>query len=244
LRGIAAGVALGIVSIALAAMTARDQIELRLHDETVKALNAAADALLDYAAARGRLPCPADAGSGGREPEGTDPQTGVCPTWYGFLPAAELGMTGLDPHGYKTDGWGGPLNRIRYAVTYTTVRTVTNPFTRRHGMRRVGVESLGVEYLFWVCGSADGVFEGSTCGTAPVLTSKTPVVIWSVGRNARIGGKSADEAENANPNGGSEDPVFVSRPRSATPGEEFDDIVTWLPLPLLVKRMIARGQLP
>ena len=238
------GIVAGVVAIAVAAAAIRTQIEARLHDETVRTLNAAADSLLDYAASRGYFPCPADAESGGREPEGTNHQSGNCPIWYGFLPAVELGMQSLDSQGYKTDGWGGPANRIRYAVSNTAVRTIVNPFTRRHGMRRVGVESLGMEYLLWVCGSADGVFEGSTCGAAPVLTSKTPAVIWSVGRNARTGGKSADEAENPNPNGGSEDPVFVSRPRSNTPGEEFDDVVTWIPLPLLINRMMSKGQLP
>ena len=228
----------------IAAVAARTQIDARLHDATIKALNDSADALLDYAASRGYLPCPADAQSGGREAAGTNHDTGVCPTWYGFLPAAELGMQGLDAEGYKTDGWGGPLNRIRYAVTYTSVRTIVNPFTRKRGMQSVGVAALGTEYLLWVCGSADGVFQGSTCGAAPVITSKAPAVIWSVGRNARRGGKSADEAENPNPNGGSEDPVFVSRPRSSVPGEEFDDVVTWIALPLLIHRMMSHRQLP
>jgi hypothetical protein len=228
----------------IAALAVRTHVEARLHDATIRALNVSADALLDYAAAYGYLPCPADGKSGGREAAGTDHDTGVCPTWYGFLPATELEMTGLDAEGYKTDGWGGPLNRIRYAVAHTSVRTIVNPFTRKRGMRSVGIDSLGAEYLLWVCGSADGVFEGSTCGTAPVLTSKAPAVIWSVGRNARTGGKSADEAENPNPNGGSEDPVFVSRPRSTAPGQEFDDVVTWIALPLLIHRMMSQRQLP
>lgn len=244
MKRLAAGIVVAVVAIAMATAAIRTQIEARLHDETVKVLNAAADALLSYAAVHGRLPCPADAESGGREPAGGDPQTGLCPAWHGFLPAAELGIKDVDPQGYKTDGWGGPRNRIRYAVSNVAVRAVANPFTRRGGMRRVGIERLGVEYLLWVCGSAEGVFEGSTCGTAPVLTSKAPAVIWSVGRNAATGGKSRDEAENPNPNGGSSDPVFVSRPRSTKAGEEFDDIVTWIPLPLLISRMIAAGQLP
>lgn len=227
--------------MAIAAAVAQVQVEARLHDQTVRALNDAADALLDYAASTGHLPCPADAASEGREAEGADHKSGICPAWYGFLPATALGMKRLDRYGYKADGWG---NRIRYAVSHMNVRTINFPFTRRNGMRRVGVESLGVEDLLWVCGSADGVFEGSNCGTAPVLTSKTPAVLWSVGGNGRTGGRSADEAENPNPNGGSEDPVFVSRPRSTKPGDEFDDVVTWITLPLLVGRMMARGQLP
>lgn len=83
-----------------------------------------------------------------------------------------------------------------------------------------------------------------TPAQAPVLTSKAPAVLWSVGRNARTGGRSVDEAENPNPNGGSADPVFVSRPRSTREGDEFDDVVTWIPLPLLVNRMVSARHLP
>ena len=50
--------------------------------------------------------------------------------------------------------------------------------------------------------------------------------------------------ENLDPNGGSADRVFVSRSRSTVPGSKFDDIVAWIPMPVLVSRMVGAGQLP
>ena len=41
------------------------------------------------------------------------------------------------------------------------------------------------------------------------------------------------EAQNPNPNGGSADRIFVSRGVSAAAGHEFDDILTWIPVPSL-----------
>ena len=64
------------------------------------------------------------------------------------------------------------------------------------------------------------------------------------GPNAATGGTSIDEAQNPNPNGGSADRIFVGRTRSAVAGNEFDDIVTWIPMPILIGRMVAAGQLP
>ena len=52
------------------------------------------------------------------------------------------------------------------------------------------------------------------------------------------------EAENPNPNGGSADAIFVSRPRSDLTGAEFDDILTWVPAFVVVSRLVATGQLP
>lgn len=220
------------------------QLQSRMLDETQRLLEEAREALLGYAAMYGHFPCPADAASNGREAAGTDHETGVCPTWYGFLPAAELGITVVDAQGYAVDAWGQPENRIRYAVSNQTVATVTNAYTSESGISSVGIDSLDAADLLHVCGSAAGVNPGTNCGTAPVLTTKAAVVIWSAGSNARNGGTSADEAENPNPNGGSADRIFVSRPWSDAAGAEYDDLVTWIPLTVLVNRMVASGHLP
>jgi hypothetical protein len=99
--------------------------------------------------------------------------------------------------------------------------------------------------LFHVCDSAKGVSPGTSCGSAGTIVSTAPVLIWSAGANAGLGGgASADEAQNPNPNGGSADRIFVSRVRSTIPGREFDDAVTWIPMPVLVGRMVTAGQLP
>lgn len=217
-------------------------------DSTERLLREAREALLGYATARGYFPCPADAGSGGREPLGTDHTTGVCPTYYGFLPAAELGLKASDGHGYAADAWGTSANRIRYAVSSQMVAVAENAraSTRVNGMRTAGIAALGGSSLslFHVCASGKGVVVGKSCGSAPTIVSTTPVVVWSSGANAPTGGTSVDEAQNPNTNGGSADRIFVMTVRSNAAGREFDDIVTWIPMPILVARMVSSGQLP
>jgi hypothetical protein len=204
----------------------------------------ALEALLGYAAANGYFPCPADAASNGQEAAGTDHVTGVCPVWYGFLPAAALGLAAVDSQGYAVDGGRQTQNRIRYAVTSQTISGVTFPFTKRNGSRTVGVLSLDAEDLLFVCGSGTGVNAGLNCGGATTLTSRAVAVVWSVGGNAATGGSSVDEAENPNPNGGSADRLFVSRSRSVVSGAVFDDVLSWIPTSVYVNRMLAAGQLP
>ncbi len=92
---------------------------MRRHEETRRILDEAREALLGFAAAHGRLPCPASAGSRGMESfaAGGDALNGNCSNFHGgFLPAASLGLPPLDPEGFARDGWGTHANRIRYAV--------------------------------------------------------------------------------------------------------------------------------
>jgi prepilin-type N-terminal cleavage/methylation domain-containing protein len=220
--------------------------EERVRNESRRVVNEAREALLGYVAARGYFPCPADAASNGLEAVGTNHTTGTCPIWHGFLPAATLGLTSLDAQGYAVDGGRQIPNRIRYAVTSEPIAAVNNPFTRINGIRSigVGVPSVDAENLLLVCGSGVGVNAGTDCGAAVTLTSRAVVVIWSVGANALTGGTSIHEAENPNPNGGSADRIFVSRPPSNVVGAEFDDFVTWIPVGAVINRLLAAGQLP
>lgn len=224
------------------------RVGTRKIEKTGQVLREAREALLGYAAAHGYFPCPADAGSGGREPPGSNHATGACPTYHGFLPAAELGFNASNGHGYAADAWGTDANRIRYAVSNQTVALAgnSNTFTRVNGMRAAGIAALGDSSLslFHVCSSGTGVVQGKSCGSALTIVSTTPVVIWSSGRNAAIGGRSPDEAQNPNVNGGSADRIFVMTVRSDARGTEFDDIVLWVPMPVLVARMVESGQLP
>lgn len=224
------------------------QIDARKVEETQLMLDRAREALLGFAVAHGYFPCPADGAADGRESAGSDHATGRCPAYYGFLPAATLGLPVGDAQGYAVDAWGIAANRIRYAVASYGVGPSGNAhaFTRVNGMRAAGIASMSdpALSLFHVCASGKGVSSGSSCGSAPTLVSTTPIVIWSVGPNALTGGGGVDEAQNPNPKGGSADRIFVSRPRSNVPGNEFDDIVSWIPMPILVGRMVAAGQLP
>lgn len=223
------------------------QVEQRKVSETRKALDDARDALLGFAAANGRLPCPASAASNGSESfaAGGSAADGNCSNFFdGYLPAAALGLVPTDSQGYAVDGWGVTQNRIRYAVSNQTVNGVTNPLTRSSGMSTAGLTALGSAQFLYVCNSGSGVNTGVNCGTAVALTSSAMAVIYSVGANAATGGTSTDEAENPNPNGGSADKIFVSREAGGASGAEFDDLVTWIGTSPLFNRLIAAGQLP
>ena len=243
-------IALFLVSLLLGtiAMPLQAQVENRKIEETEQLLHKAREALLGFAAAHGYFPCPADASSSGREAAGTNHATGECPTYHGFLPAAALGFPASDGQGYAADGWGGTANRIRYAVApYSAgAGSNTNAFTRTNGLRTAGIAALADSALslFHVCASGFGVVAGTSCGAAPTVSSTVPAVIWSVGPNASTGGVSRHEGQNPNPNGGSADRIFVSRTRSDVAGSEFDDIVVWIPMPILVSRMLIAGHLP
>ncbi len=254
--------AIFIMSLLLAGVVLplRTQLEIRMLDETQRLLEDAKEALLGYAAMYGHLPCPADGASNGWEPplttkhdaefEITGLRTcgGFIPgagAYIGFLPAAELGITTVDAQGYAIDGWGLPQNRIRYAVSDAAVGFVVDALTTEAGIQSAGITALQTSDYLHVCASAP-VIPGVNCGPAAnTITTKATVVIWSVGAN---GGSPTsgvgDESENPNPKGGSFDRIFVSRPRSPGAAVEFDDIVVWIPLPLLISRLVAVGHLP
>ena len=228
-------------------MPLQTQVDSRKLEQTEELLAEAREALLGYAAAHGHFPCPADATSAGHEAVGTDHATGTCPTYHGFLPAATLGFRASDGQGYASDAWGTGAHRIRYAVSNQAIggTSNTNALTRTHGMRAAGIAELSnpALSLFQICAAGSGVGAAS-CAGAGTLVSTAPVVVWSSGANAAMGGTSADEAQNPNDKGGSADRIFVSRVRSNVAGREFDDIVTWLPMPILIGRMVSAGQLP
>lgn len=255
-------VAIFIITLLLGSILVplQSQVESRKYDDTQRLLDQARDALLAYAAANGRFPCPASASSNGAE-HGVA-ATGVCNAtvtganvYHGFLPAATLGFTPVDANGYALDAWGlSPQNRIRYAVSSVSVNStanctatpITRPFTTTNGMRSASMACIAAATnLIYVCNSGTGV-TGTNCNTAITLASSVPVVIWSVGPNAATtGGTSVDELQNPNPTAGfSADRIFVSRTKSGGTSGEFDDIVTWIGAPTLFNRLIAAGQLP
>jgi type II secretory pathway pseudopilin PulG len=234
------------------------QVSQRKIADTERILEQAKEALLGYATATGRLPCPATAASNGFESfaAGGTVANGNCALtgthFIGFLPAATLGFTPIDSQGYAIDGWATSQNRIRYAVANQTVNGSANPFTRSDGMRAATPADLATADLLFVCSSGTGaVATPPACGVgSATLTRNAPAVLWSSGANAGTGGASVHEAQNPHPNGsaatpfGSADRIFVSRTMGDTAGGEFDDVVTWLSVGNLVSRMVLGGQLP
>ena len=245
------------------------QIESRKVSDTQKILDNAREALMGYAAAYGYFPCPADYGddggfaSGGAETthtvasgiclsagagrvDGGGATGGALGVYIGYLPAVTLGFTPTDANGYAVDAWGGTgtQNRIRYAVSSTTVNTFTFPFTRTSGMRSALMSNILGTNLLSVCNTATGSTTTACASAATTLTSNAIAVIWSLGANATTtGGISTDEAKNAQSRA-TADRVFVMRDKSNVTATEFDDIVVWISTPLLFSRLLAAGQLP
>ncbi len=126
------------------------------------------DALLGFAAANGRLPCPATAASNGL----ADPNvaTNACTTDHGFVPVRTLGLHGtVDANTLLLDPW---LNRIRYSVSDAGGGAYTNSIT------------LGLVPDFRIC--AD-----SACGT--IIADNVVAVLVSQAENTVA---SANQAEN------------------------------------------------
>lgn len=220
------------------------QLQSRRQDEARRQLDDARDALLGYAAAHGRLPCPASAASRGEEAfaPGGDAANGECERFHdGFLPAAALGLAGLDAEGFLRDPWGTPAGRVRYAVADVAVAGITRPFTRVNGMQRAGLAALGdANRLLVVCGSGDAA-TATSCGPASAqLTRKAVFVLLSPGPGAARGEPAGpDEARNLDA-----DAVFVSHEASSIAGRQYDDLLTWASLPLVTQRLLAAGRLP
>jgi prepilin-type N-terminal cleavage/methylation domain-containing protein len=211
------------------------QVELQRTRATQKTLEEARESLIGFAMAHGRLPCPASPTSSGIEsPEGG----GVCTHPYnGFLPAATLGLPGVDSQGYLSDAWGLSANRIRYAVTTAHGSSATTTDGIRTTTMAIFSPNLSV------CSSATGM-TSSSCGSAPALTNTAVAVIYSLGKNAAHtsgAGSAADEAANQ-----ANSRFFVSHPPSASgaPNGEFDDILTWLSSNVLYSRLVQAGRLP
>ena len=238
-------VALVVLTILLSglALPLAAQLNLRRMDETRRQLDEAKEALLGFAAAHGRLPCPAAAGSHGLESfaPGGDASSGGCSAFHdGFLPGATLGLSPLDAEGFVRDGWS---SRIRYAVfgAGASVNGISNPLTRANGMQAATLPELAAAPHFLFICSTGAAATHSSCGPAAnQLTRRAAFVLISLGPNgASTPAPGGDEARNV-----AGDPVFVHRDPSIGGESAFDDLLHWVPIHLVVNRLIVAGRLP
>lgn len=227
-------------------MSLSAQQDIKQVAETNKTLEEAREALIGFAAARGRLPCPASSLPASTGVESPSDGSGTCNyPLNGYLPGITLGIRPTDANGFVIDAWGNP---IRYAIyTNPAINSVSFPFSTQNGMKNAGLENLALSSigppavernLLFVCASATGI-SASSCNTAPSLINNAPVVLFSIGKN----GSSSNLDETANRAG---NPVFVSHTPTPANGTDpgFDDIVVWLSPNILYNRMIAAGRLP
>lgn len=221
------------------------QLQLRRAEETRRQLDEARDALLGFAIVHGRLPCPATLASRGLESfaPGGGPANGACETFHsGYLPAAALGISPVDAEGFARDAWGGPDNRIRYAVFGgATINGVANPLTRANGMQSATLAGLGAApHYLYICRDGAVAAAGSCGAAANQVTRRAAFVLLSTGVNgASHPPPGSDEARNLDG-----DAAFVSREPSGVAGREFDDIVLWGAIHLVVNRLVLAGRLP
>jgi type II secretory pathway pseudopilin PulG len=234
------------------------QVEQRNVTDTQLRLAQAQEALIGFAIANGRFPCPAKVST---PPQTTDlgvedpPGGGACTHPIdGYVPGTTLGLTNLDSQGFMVDAWGLQQNRIRYSITNATVNGVANAFTVAGGMRSAGLTNLGdstTYHYLYVCASATGTTATACSAIAPPTNDPNALsrgdavfVIYSLGRNAATtGGTSADEALNMKSTTNTT-PVFVERTISGQTGSEFDDLVAWGSRYNVMGRLSATGQLP
>ena len=188
----------------------------RQRSATSKQLIEIRDALVGFAAANFRLPCPVGAGG---VPED-------CALSHGYVPAGILGIDGSrDESGLLLDSWGRP---IRYSVTNSDGdKDGEADYTTVQGMQTAGMQLLSPD--FEICDSS------SSC--VRMLANQVPVVLVSDG--ARVADPSADENENIDG-----DRRFVSRDHDQAGDDQFDDIVVWLSTNILYTRLIQARVLP
>jgi prepilin-type N-terminal cleavage/methylation domain-containing protein len=236
------------------------QQDIRNFGDTQKGLADARDALLGFAIANDRLPCPASTTSNGQESfcttsggactETTSLQThGRCAYPHdGFFPAATLGLSPVDAQGYLLDGWGGEsAHRVRYGISTAN----SSAFSTTSGMKNTGITTLAPDLEICSNGAQIRIPPVTTapdtslmyCHPSFRLASDAVAVVYSLGKNAGTGGTGDDEKHNPNP----QSAALVAPDRAfanATQGTAFDDQMVWLSKNILFNRMVAAGKLP
>lgn len=198
----------------------RGQVETQQYQEAERMLDDIRDAVIGFALANGRLPCPADptaptdvAGAGSEARS-----AGACTIATGAVAWRTLGVPELDP-------WG---RRFTYRVTTSFADDPP-----------VG------GYSSFALSSTGNIQVRNAAATVDVALN-LPVIFLSHGKNGlrayrpdgtMIASPAASGAELENGNG---DVNFAVEPQ----GDAFDDVLRWIPGDLLKNRMVTAGRLP
>lgn len=232
-----------------------DRIETTRRNNTLKQLEEIKTALLGFAAAEGRLPCPANPLSNGEEAPvgGPDPLNffAQCVSRHGFVPGSTLGLNGpYNRDSLLIDSWASP---IRYSVTGAN----SYAFVKDGKMQDVTMANLDPDLI--VCSVASAA--GNSCSAGFTMTDNAPFVLLSLGKDGHdlIAAMNANQGENSGEmnsatNAAGEniaypvagDRVFVSKVYSSidSTAGQFDDLIIWMSPYVLYSRMMEAGQLP
>lgn len=192
------------------------QVDQRRYAETQAEMGQISEAIIGFAMANGRLPCPAtpttattSAGAGLENKPGPG-----CGIPQGVLPWATLGVP-------ETDAWG---RRFTYRVT--------SAFADDPG--------VGQSSTFLLTDNGDiTVTNGSTN-----IATNIPAILISHGKNG-LGSYGSDGTQRAGAAGdelinATVGSTFVSR----TNAPNFDDLLVWISPNILKARMVGAGRLP
>lgn len=193
------------------------QMDQQRISDTTRQLDLVREALIGFAVANGRLPCPATPGVASTAAgAGTENKPGAnCGITDGVIPWTTLGLP-------ETDAWG-------HRLTYTVTQEFAN-------------DPPGTLSTFLLTDNGGITVRAAAGGT--IIASNVPAVVVSHGKNGlgayrsdgtQLAGAANDELENANAN-----TTFISR----TNAPDFDDLVTWVSPFVLKGRMVAASRLP
>ena len=214
------------------------QVDQRNISDTQKSLNDIKEALMGFALANGRLPCPADPTiATGAANAGVERAICTGANVNGVLPWTTLGVN-------ETDAWG---HRYTYRVTASfadaiAANTVTPPVS-------CAPTPLPTQSSFALCSQGDITI---TDGSSNIATQIPAVVVsngkdgygayTNLGTQLSTTGAGTDELENTNANATFVSRIYTDNPAAA--GGAFDDIVVWITPNILLNRMVAAGKLP
>jgi hypothetical protein len=230
-------------------------------------MDAIKEAIIGYALANGRLPCPADgttpagsAGAGTEQYNGSQCANASGVVTFGVVPWATLGVS-------ETDSWG---RRFSYYVVQTFADKVllygsTSDYNTPGQSPACSPQPIPSVSSFALCTVGNLTVNTRNDGThvATAIGSVLPAVIISHGRNGygaytssgtTLAAPAAGTDETANATHTNGATTFYSR--TPTPSAsgcsdtaagsfcEFDDIVAMISTPTLVARMVSAGKLP
>ena len=234
------------------------QTDLRRISDTRKSMDEIKEALIGFALANGRLPCPADptipdsTGNAGVERA----TCATAATQIGVIPWVTLNVA-------ETDQWG---RRFKYRVTYQFADAIGTTLTLGSESPACIPTITPTQSSFALCAWGDMKVQNrdyTSKSLYDIASLRLPAVFLSAGKNgygaytpqgtiyAPVPATNVDETTNAT----AATVAFVSRDKTdistscsdtavGTPVCEFDDLVAWIPLTTLMNRMVVSGRLP
>ncbi len=231
-------IVLFIVALLLGGLlpTISSQVEQRRVNETRKQLDEIQQALIGYAIANGRLPCPAKSAADGTENRII--ATGTCTTRWGLLPWTELGVS-------KTDSW----NRIFIYSASTPFTNSTAPFNF-NSARDITIKTRDPNTGSIINLSKADDIPAIVLSAGPNGIFATTDIGLVIATTSTAGHNNVDDQSGniiGNVGGASFGRAYMSRD-SAAPVDNtdaaFDDLVVWISPNILFNRMVAAGKLP